>query len=97
MMRPMDGAEVYRALVAHRPNLAARIVFMTGGLVEPETQAFIRSLPNPCIEKPFDVRSLEQLLQRVIRAAGEDDSYGEARPSRSSSAEATLEANGRSR
>jgi signal transduction histidine kinase len=62
MMPEMDGIEVYEALGAIDPSLPARIIFCSGGVFTQQAKAFIKTIPNILLEKPFD----PDLLLRVI-------------------------------
>ena len=53
MMPEMTGIEFHAEVMRRFPRLVARIVFMTGGAFAAETRAFIASISNPCLEKPF--------------------------------------------
>ena len=66
MMPRLDGAGFYTALREHRPRLAARVVFMTGGAFTSETRAFLDGVPNPCLEKPVPVVRLFEAARRQM-------------------------------
>lgn len=55
MMQPLSGVDLFTAVTAARPELASRIVLMTGGAFTPETQAFAEAHASQCESKPFDV------------------------------------------
>ncbi|MBL9105675.1 MAG: response regulator [Myxococcales bacterium] len=65
MMPTMPGRTFYHHVLAIDPAQARRIVFMTGGAFTSESQEFIESVDNPCIEKPFAVPTLLAALDRV--------------------------------
>jgi len=60
----ISGADVHAWLAQHRPELAARVIFVTGDIANDETRRLLASTGAPCIEKPFRV-------QQLITAAGE--------------------------
>jgi CheY-like chemotaxis protein len=62
MMPEMTGVELYRRLAAESPALAGRVVFMTGGTFGSDVQAFLQSVPNACIDKPFGVTELRRAV-----------------------------------
>jgi CheY-like chemotaxis protein len=66
MMPRMDGPAFYRALCEHRPALATRIVFMTGGAFTADTRAFLEGVPNVHIEKPIQVHRLFDAARRQL-------------------------------
>ncbi len=52
----VDGAQVHAWIAANRPELASKIVFITGDLANDETVATLRQTGAPCVEKPFRVQ-----------------------------------------
>ena len=66
MMPRLDGAGFYTALREHRPRLADRVVFMTGGAFTSETRAFLDGVPNPCLEKPIPLARLFEAARRQM-------------------------------
>lgn len=69
-MPGMSGQELYQQLVEMDSSLAQRIIFTTGDVVNPETQAFLEKTGKPCIKKPF---LQEDVLTALRRAFGELD------------------------
>ena len=63
----VDGGQVHAWLVRHRPELACRIVFITGDIANEETVATLKETGAPCVEKPFRV---QQLIDVVSKAMG---------------------------
>jgi CheY-like chemotaxis protein len=66
MMPQMSGLDLYRELATSAPTLAGRIVFMTGGPYSPEGAAFLDSVPNAKLEKPFSPSALRETIRRAI-------------------------------
>jgi CheY-like chemotaxis protein/two-component sensor histidine kinase len=62
MMPEMTGADLHAALLALAPEQAAAMVFVTGGAFTPSARSFLASVPNPVLEKPFDLKALRQIL-----------------------------------
>jgi signal transduction histidine kinase len=62
MMPVMTGMELYAELGRVAPEQRERIVFLTGGAFTLGARTFISQIPNPLLEKPFD---LDQLLSLV--------------------------------
>jgi PAS domain S-box-containing protein len=54
MMPEMSGMDVFAELSRRMPEIAAKVLFMTGGVYSPEVRTFIASVPNRCLQKPFD-------------------------------------------
>jgi len=61
-MPDMDGVALYQRIAEKFPGLEKRVVFVTGGIFTPETKDFLKNLPNPCLEKPFDYVKILQIL-----------------------------------
>lgn len=69
MMPGMSGMEVYKRAVAQRPDLASRFVFMTGGAFTSEARTFIEQTDVVCLEKPFDLAQIRDLVSERIEPA----------------------------
>jgi CheY-like chemotaxis protein len=65
MMPEMNGVEFARRAVATRPELAGRLVLMTGGASMPGTCTLLEKSGLPVITKPFDITSLRALLATI--------------------------------
>jgi len=65
----VDGADVHAWLSRHRPDLAARIVFITGDIANEDTAATLRKTGAPCIEKPFRVQQFISVIEKTIGKA----------------------------
>ncbi|HEX4337150.1 MAG TPA: ATP-binding protein [Polyangiaceae bacterium] len=81
MMPRLDGSGFYKALCEHRPTLAARVIFMTGGAFTSDTRAFLDSVANPCLEKPIHATRLFGAARRLM-AISETAELGEHRGQR---------------
>ena len=75
MMPVMNGVELRDRIDAISPDQAARIVFVTGGIVIAEVRALLESVPNAWLEKPIDVEGLRDLIRRRMRSAAWLPSY----------------------
>jgi two-component system, cell cycle sensor histidine kinase and response regulator CckA len=64
MMPDAGGEELFERLRSQRPGLERKLVFMTGGAFTPEAVQFLARVPNPRIEKPFDLAGLKKLVLR---------------------------------
>lgn len=67
MMPDVDGPELYARIRAKRPDLARRFVFMTGGAFTERTRQFMQAVDNPRLPKPFDMRTVEELIRRAVQ------------------------------
>ena len=64
MMPQMNGMDFYRTVSGSLPALADRFIFMTGGAFTPWAAEFLASSRRPCLEKPFDYRTLRGMLEK---------------------------------
>lgn len=67
MMPGMTGAALHTALRASHPDVAATMVFLTGGATTPESRAFVQSVANVVVEKPPNISSLRTLVRSRIQ------------------------------
>jgi DNA-binding NtrC family response regulator len=65
MMAEMTGMQFFEALSATRPELAQRVVFVTGGAFTPASREFLERVPNLRLEKPFDMRRLHETMRTI--------------------------------
>ena len=61
-MPNVNGREFYEALQRDRPELVERIVFSTGDTVRDDTLEFLEAQGRPCLQKPFSLVELRQVL-----------------------------------
>lgn len=66
MMPKMTGIDFYEALLRIRPELAPRVVFLSGGAVTAKAARFLETVPNQRIEKPFQVQELRGWVQQIL-------------------------------
>ena len=62
----VDGADVHAWIVAHRPELKERMLFITGDTVNEETMKALQNTGVPYIEKPFRVHELIKTVERIF-------------------------------
>jgi len=62
MMPEMNGMEFHQELARVRPDLADRVVFMSGGVFSPTVRSFFDEIPNRRVEKPLDIPALRRLV-----------------------------------
>ncbi len=65
----VDGAGVHAWLSLHRPDLAARVVFITGDIANDDTVATLRKTGAPCVEKPFRVQQFISVIEKTMGKA----------------------------
>jgi CheY-like chemotaxis protein len=66
-MAGMSGTEVFEAIVAIRPELRDRFVFMSGDVLNAELAAFALDNATPLLEKPFTLERLVEIVGEVAR------------------------------
>ena len=66
MMPQMTGMDLFQEIVRLAPDLASRVVFLTGGAFSPRAQAFLERVPNARLEKPFCVREMQALIRERL-------------------------------
>jgi DNA-binding NtrC family response regulator len=65
----VNGADVHAWVVKNRPELAERIVFITGDIANEDTVAVLRQTGAPCVEKPFGVQQFIAVVEKTIGKA----------------------------
>ena len=63
-MPDISGQTVFRAWQSKRPDLAERVVFLTGDIVSEDLFQFLTGTGRPFIAKPFDLEVVLQALNR---------------------------------
>ena len=67
-MPGIDGKELYRYIRKHHPDILNKIIFITGDVLNKDTQAFLNTTGNRFIEKPFNMDALITMLNEVLSA-----------------------------
>ncbi|HEY7354397.1 MAG TPA: response regulator [Terriglobales bacterium] len=62
----VDGAGVYQWISAHRPDLASRLLFITGDIANEETATILQRTGVPCVEKPFRVQQFISVVEKIL-------------------------------
>jgi CheY-like chemotaxis protein len=62
----VDGTDVHAWVAKNRPELASRIVFITGDIANEDTVATLRRTGAPCVEKPFRVAQFISVVEQTI-------------------------------
>jgi CheY-like chemotaxis protein len=65
----VDGGDVYAWIAEHRPQLAPRLVFITGDIANEETVATLEKTGAPCVEKPFRVKQFISVVEKTMGKA----------------------------
>ena len=70
MMPGMNGMDFHMELEAFAPELAERIVFLTGGATSPRVREFFDTVPNARLDKPIGLDDLRSAIARMLDAHG---------------------------
>jgi CheY-like chemotaxis protein len=65
-MPVVTGADVFRAVRAHDPALAARLVFVTAHQLDPGEMEFFMGLRNHIVHKPFTLREILAAAAQIV-------------------------------
>jgi PAS domain S-box-containing protein len=76
MMPTLSGVDVFESIRSANPELAAKMVFITGGALSPRTTAFLEKIGNRVLAKPFSSEALRDVVTKVA--------FGRRRPSQGS-------------
>lgn len=60
------GDKLHKFIKYKDPDLAQRMIFMTGDMINHETQKFLASTGNPYLEKPFLPESLMKIINNML-------------------------------
>jgi CheY-like chemotaxis protein len=68
-MPGMDGEAFYRIIGQKKPFLQSHIIFSTGDVLSRKTKAFVNSIKNRCLEKPYDLQRLNEAILELLNTA----------------------------
>ena len=68
-MPGLNGQQVYQRLHEHDPAAAAKIIFITGDIVNESTREFIEQRGNRYLSKPFSLDEVRAAVSEVLKAA----------------------------
>ena len=66
-MPEMGGEELYRAVCDMDPQLAQRMIFVTGDTVSPKSRTFLEETGNRWLSKPFNIVDVEETVRTMLR------------------------------
>ncbi len=69
MMPGRSGMDLYRWVSQKKPELADRMIFMSGGAYTAEAHEFLERVGRHRIDKPFDVDALLDLMRDIRKSA----------------------------
>jgi signal transduction histidine kinase/PAS domain-containing protein/CheY-like chemotaxis protein len=73
MMPHLSGRAFFERLRAARPELARRVVFLTGGILDKDLDDFLARLPNERLSKPLSLSFLREVVWRLVSEKSEYD------------------------
>ncbi len=62
----ITGADVHDWLRRHKPEMASRVIFITGDTASDETISMLAAAGTPCVEKPFRLHELMKAVEKTI-------------------------------
>jgi DNA-binding response OmpR family regulator len=62
----ITGADVHDWLRRHKPEMASRVIFITGDTASDETISMLAAAGTPCVEKPFRIHQLMKAVEKTI-------------------------------
>ena len=65
----VDGQAIWQRALAPHPELAGRVVFMTGDIMSAETQDFLDATGRPYLMKPFTIEQVGRVVSDVLAGA----------------------------
>ncbi len=69
MMPDVSGVALHRWLADSNPQLVSNLMFLSGGVVVPETRAYLTRHGCVCLDKPVSVAELRSLVAARVAAA----------------------------
>jgi PAS domain S-box-containing protein len=69
-MPDLDGPGLWRELQARRPELAGRMIFVTGDTLGADASRFLKEAQVPVMEKPLDLAELRRRVAEVAERGG---------------------------
>jgi CheY-like chemotaxis protein len=69
MMPEMTGMALHEWLAMRHPELAAKVVFLSGGAFTPKAAAYLASVANLRLDKPIDAADLQRLVNGMVLEA----------------------------
>ena len=70
MMPKMNGTELYQWLQKKYPQLAKRVIFTTGGVMDGNTMTFVEQSGRPFLPKPFTPNELKMMVKETLKEVG---------------------------
>ncbi len=65
----MNGNELYQWMEEKHPQLASRVIFTTGDVMQGDTQSFLEISGRPFLPKPFTPDELKAIVRQTLKEA----------------------------
>jgi two-component system KDP operon response regulator KdpE len=62
----INGADVHEWIRKNLPQMASRLILISGDTANSETQHLLASSQTPCLEKPFRVQKLISMVEKTF-------------------------------
>jgi CheY-like chemotaxis protein len=62
----INGADVHEWIRTNQPQMASRLILISGDTANSETQHLLASSDTPCLEKPFRVQKLISMVEKTF-------------------------------
>ena len=72
MMGHVSGLDLHKWLAGEYPELARRLIFVSGGAFTPRTRAYLASVENLFLEKPFESANIRHIVERMVAGSRRD-------------------------
>ncbi len=73
-MPNMNGEQFYEQLRKLKPHLARRVIFISGDVVNEQTQNFLKAVGNLHLAKPFNLSAVQAAIRNVLKDNAADAS-----------------------
>ena len=64
----LNGQQVYERARAMNPALSARMIFITGDIINERTRKFLEQQNKICLPKPFTIVEFRAAIKKVLTA-----------------------------
>ena len=61
-MPEMSGDRLFAEIIKTNPSYRGKIVFITGDILNPETQRFLKETGSLCLPKPFKIEEIKEFI-----------------------------------
>lgn len=67
----MDGKELYQWLQEKQPQLANRVIFTTGDMMDEDIKGFLEQVAKPFLPKPFTPNEMKAIVRETWKEVEE--------------------------